>query len=329
VQGFIRWLGPRRAWTLFWLIALTGTFSLMLQAVDAVENSWVIPVQNALLLVAVLGVTGVLVSRLDPIDQQPLLVSVGPLVLGFAIGLFLPRFMIWFVGAGVGWLAVSQLILRRNVRREYQQAIRHLRKSEYGQAIAIINELIKAEPGNSHHYRFRGDLYRLQGHPNKAIKDFKQIVKLEPESAVGYNGLAEIHLQQDELEQALDYARQAYEKDPDQWVMPYNLGMVEDRLGMAAEAVEHLQAALTASVPDARHRVLIHLWLARNYTRLNQPAEASTHLETLRAQKKGLGEWQSIFESEQAQMIRRILAEDIDLAQQIFDGADADVFTRA
>ncbi len=325
VRRFIAWLGPLRAWTLFGLFAVTGFFSLVLQAVGT-EASWVIPVQNALILVWLTGSVIVVVGRLDPMDRRPLLISVSPVLLALGLGVLLPEFMSWFVGGGIGWLIVSQVLMRRNVRREYQQAIRYLRRSEYDQAVAVMNALIKAEPEDTGHLRFRAELYRLQGQSGHALKDYQRIVDIEPDSAVGYNGLAEVHLQEMAYEQALTYAQQAFERQPDHWVMPYNLGMIEDRLAMAAEAEMHLQQVLRVGVTDSRHRLLVFLWLARAYVREQQPDKLDEALAALRQEKRGLREWKTIFESEQAATLRSVLEADVTLAGQILAGAGREVF---
>lgn len=324
-RRFTAWLGPTRAWILFGLFAATGFFSLVLQAVGT-ETAWVIPVQNALILVWLGGSAFVVVGRLDPLDRRPLMISVGPGLVALGLGVLFPDLMSWFVGAGVGWLIVSQVLLRRNVRREYQQAIRHLRRSEYDQAVAVMNTLVKAEPADTGHLRFRAELYRLQGKPQRALQDYRRIVDLEPDSAVGYNGLAEVHLQEAAYDQALTFALQAFEKEPDQWVMPYNLGMIEDRLAMAAEAEQHLQEALRVGITDSRHRLLVHLWLARAYARLAQDDDLDKSLTTLRKEKQGLREWQTIFESEQSVTLRQVLEADVSLAGQILGGAGPEVF---
>ena len=328
IRRFIDWLGPQRALALFLVIGVTGALSLMLQAVGP-ATSWVVPVQNVLLLIALGGLVGIPVSRFGPIERRTLLIAIGPLVAAVPLGMLLPDFFLWFLGAGMGWAIVSWVMFRRNIRREYQQAIRHLRRSEYDEAIQIMNDLIKAEPTQSAHHRFRADLYRLKGDPKRALKDYQRIVDLEPDSGVGYNGLAEVYLQQGEYDHALEYARRAYAAEPGQWVMPYNLGMIEDRLGMATEAVAHLQEALTASHPDVRHQVLIHLWLARAYARLDQRPEAEAECEALRGLKSGLREWETIFGSEQSATLREVLAEDVTLARRIADGAGPEVFADA
>ncbi len=328
MKRFLDWLGQGRALALVLIIGGTGTLSLMLQAVGT-DVAWVIPAQNALLLIALAGTVVIMLGRLDPIDRRPLIIAFFPLVVGLALGLFLPQFTLWFLGAGVGWLIVSIYILRRNVRREYQQAIRYLRNAEYDAAIRIIDRLIQAEPQDTRHFRFRADLYRLKGDPKRALKDYRRIVELEPQSSVGYNGLAEIYLQQGQYDEALRHAREAYERDPRQWAMPYNLGMIEDRLGMAAEAISHLQEALSCGVPDSRHRLLVRLWLGRAYARQGRAAEVADQLKALCRERRGLDEWQAIFASEQSRALREVLAGDIALARAIFDGAGMEVFVSA
>lgn len=328
MRRFVDWLGRERALALFMIVAITGTLSLVLQAIGP-EVAWVVPVQNVLMLVALFGVVVIPMSRIDPIDRRPLLVALLPLLVGLGLGLFLPQFMFWFLGAGSGWLIVSLFVLRRNVRREYQAAIRHLRKDEYDEAIKIINGLIKVEPGDSHHYRFRADLYRLKGMPQQAIKDYKRIVKLEPDSSVGYNGLAEIYLQQRDLEASLSYAQQAYERAPEQWAMPYNLGMIEDRLDLPVETRTHLQEALAARPPDSRHRLLIQLWLARAAVRLGETDAAAAHIEALRREKRGMDEWETIFASEQSRALRDVLSADVTLAGALFAGAGVEALSAA
>ncbi|GAB4571899.1 MAG: hypothetical protein Kow0077_09810 [Anaerolineae bacterium] len=320
MRRFIDWLGRERALALFMLVAITGTASLMLQAVGD-EADWVIPVQNILVLVAIGGGVVIPLTRLDPIDRRPLVVAVAPLIVGIGLGLFLPQAMFWFVGAGVGWLVLSLLILRRNVRREYQQAIRHLRKGEYDQAIQIINQLVKAEPEDTRHYRFRADLFRLKGKPQQAIRDYERIVRLEPESSVGYNGLAEIYLQLGDHAQAWEYAFEAYKRDPQQWALAYNLGMVADRLGRWEDVLAYLQEALDARPPDSRHRLLIHLWRARAAMRSGQPDLAEEAVSAMKREKAGLKEWETIFASEMSAALRNILAEDLALAHQLYEGA--------
>ena len=114
---------------------------------------------------------------------------------------------------------------------EYQQAVKHLRKSEYAEAVKSMDSLIKQEPRDPNHYRFRAELLRLWGKLDRAKKDYQRMTELDPKSAVGYNGLAEVYLQAGDYDDALEAGQRAAELAPDEWVALYNLGMIEDRLG--------------------------------------------------------------------------------------------------
>ncbi len=210
--------------------------------------------------------------------------------------------------------------MRGRVRREYQVAIRHMRKGEYDQAIDQMSDLIKAEPDDVEHRRFRAELYRLTGKIKRARTDYEKVIELMPDSGVGYNGLAEVYLQDREFETALGYARQALEREPDDWIAPYNLGMIEDRLKQWPDAITHLQRALKVGVPDSRHRLLIRLWMARAYYRQGNTAEAEMELQTMKRERTGLQEWRTIFESDEAAVLRGVLLDDVQLAERLAEG---------
>ena len=49
----------------------------------------------------------------------------------------------------------------------------------------------------------------------KPAPDYEKVIELSPEAAIGYNGLAEVYLQDREYEQALGYGKKALELEPD------------------------------------------------------------------------------------------------------------------
>src|SRR5258708_36877957 len=100
-------------------------------------------------------------------------------------------------------------------------------------------DLTKKGPETADHRRFRAELFRLSGKLKRARSDYEKVIELTPDSGVGYNGLAEVYLQDSEFETALGYASQALDHEPDHWVAPYNLGMIEDRLNMAGMGRSH------------------------------------------------------------------------------------------
>lgn len=318
IRRFVTWLGPGRSRFLFLLLATTGLISLMLNAVQPPEP-WVTPVQSLLAIAFLVGAVATIVTRFDGPERRQLLMLVGPAVAIVVIGLLVPSLAILAILLALGWLVIASITLRSAVRQEYQKAIRHMRKGQYDEAIAVMSDLIRSEPDRAEHHRFRAELFRLSGKVKKAQADYERVVALTPDSGVGYNGLAEVFLQSGEYDKALPYARQALEREPNEWVPAYNLGMIEDRLALA-DAVEHLKLALKTGIPDSRHRMLAHLWLARAAMRTGDRDAATRHIEDLKHEKAGLREWRIIFDNPEAAILRGVLAEDVELAESLAEG---------
>lgn len=319
IRRFFEWLGTGRARFLFILLAITGLLSLMLNAVQPHED-WVTFVQSLLALAFLIGATLTVITRFDGPERRQVAILLGPPLVALAIGLLFPALFVLTAVLAVGWIAIALLSGRAGVRREYQRAVRLLRKSRFDEAIQVMTDLIKEEPRVADHYRFRAELFRLAGKAGRARADYKKVVELTPDSGVGYNGLAEVYLQEDEYEEARIYGKKALELEPNEWVPAYNLGMIEDRLGNWESALGHLRQALAAKIPDRRHRLLTHLWMARALAGLGQTEEAEQALADLKREQDGLREWEIIFASDQAALLRHVLAADVELAGKLTKG---------
>lgn len=323
IRRFLLFLGPERARWLFLLIGGTGTASLVLNAlVD--EYDWVTNVQNFLVLAAILGASFIIGQRLDPQDRGRwaaiLAPAVGALILGVTV---LQQFFLPLLGAAIGWIAAGLFIFRGRGSMEIQKAVKHLRRDEYEEAVKVMDGLIKTEPNVATHYRFRAEILRLWGKLDRAKRDYRKMSEVAKDDflkAVAYNGLAEVELQAGKYHDARDAALAAYKLAPSEWVTPYNLGMIEDRLANAQSAIDYLEQAIARKVPDERHRLLIYFYLVRAYSRLNQTEPAERALKELRKLRGGLKEWQTILKSAQATTLREVLAEDVAAAEQVMDG---------
>ncbi|MDZ4768961.1 MAG: tetratricopeptide repeat protein [Chloroflexota bacterium] len=321
LSQFSLFLGPARLRALFLLIGVTGLFSLIL---NAVEGEWVIPVQTLLVIAAIAGSLIVILGKLDAVDRGRwlaiLLPSFGALLLGVLV---VPQFMLPLAGAAIGWIIAGMLMFRSRMPMNYRQAVRHLRKNEYSEAVKVMDEVIKDEPDKPEHYRFRAEVLRVWGKLDRAKRDYRRMTEIAPDSAVAFNGLAEVCLQAGDLREALTAAQRAAVLAPDEWVAMYNLGMIEDRLAYADETVTHLQNALALKVPDARHRLLIQVLLARAFARLGRPDEARGAVTELKKLRTGLDEWDTILKSEQAETLRAAIGADVEDARALIsDGLD-------
>jgi tetratricopeptide (TPR) repeat protein len=319
ITRFRLFLGPARLRALFILIATTGLASLILNAVPK-ETPWVIPVQTALFLIALVGSAIIILGRMDANERGRwlaiLLPAFGAVVLALTV---LPQFALALFGAAAGWIVAGLFLFRTRTPSGYRQAIRHLRKGHLDEAISSMDQVIKDDPDDANHYRFRAELLRLNGKLDRARRDYTKMTDLEPNDAVGYNGLAEVDLQAGNYRRALEAAQKAVEIAPDEWVALYNIGMIEDRLGDSASVITHLTRTLALKVPDARHRLLIHFYLLRAYARLGETEKAERELEALRGENAGLEEWKAILDDPQAEVLRSVLGDDVQTIQDLLD----------
>lgn len=324
IQNFRLWLGETRFWTLMGMFIVTGLASLVLQLINF-ETAVV--TQNALLAAFLLGTILVVGSRMD-VEQRGrwaaiLLPSFGLVILGV---IFLPQYLLIFLGGAFGW-AVIGLMLFGNSRTpmQYRQAIKAMRDNDYPTAVSAMDSLIKDDPDDPNHYRFRAELLRLWGKLGRARRDYQSMLEKasnDADRAVAYNGLAEVDLQAGNYETALEAAQKAYDFAPDEWVAAYNLGMIADRMADNPLALESLEKAIGANIPDSRHRLLVYLWQARAYARQEQSEQVQSAIDNLKQEKNGLKEWQKILPEDQAKVLREVLSEDIDLAEKLINSND-------
>lgn len=324
IRRFGLFLGPQRLRALFILLASTGLSSLILSAMDTGGAAWLSGAQTLLALIFAVGATGIVISALEPYERGRwlgiLAPSFGMVLLTLTV---LPQLSGLLLGGAVGWALAGAFIFRPRAPMQYQAAIKHLRKNEYEAAVRAMDALIREESRQPNHYRFRAEVLRIWGKLALARRDYKKMAELAPDdgvAAVAYNGLAEVYLQEGNYTEARKAALQAYGLAPGEWVAAYNLGMIEDRLGEAEAAVGHLREALAAKVPDARHRLLIYVYLMRAHLRLGQPDAALALLPELKQQRAGLKEWRTIMSSDQAHTLRAVIAADVDTAEALLDG---------
>jgi tetratricopeptide (TPR) repeat protein len=318
------WLGPVFARWLSILFAVTAASVVGLQIAFS-DRDWLLIAQLGVVWVFLLGLVLLLGARLPRSRRWRLWLALGPGMLLLALAVLAPDYALFWGGAGLGWMVAAQLVLRNRVRMEYQAAIKHLRQNDFAAATAIIDKLIRAEPRDARHYRFRAEVYRLAGKLRQAARDYERAVDLAPDTAAGYTGLAEVYIQQGDYALARDYALQAREREQHNWTTAYNLGMIADRSRDPKEAVERLQQAMAAGIPHSRYRLLAHLWLARSYHRQSQVDDVRKQVELMKRQAAGLKAWDTVFESEQAAVLRDLLEPDVRVAQRLLAGEPVSV----
>src|SRR5574337_322977 len=139
IRRVINWLGPTRAQIIFFLLAFTGLGSLMLNVIGA-KVEWVPIVQSLLLIVFLFGAAVTVLSRFPAQERRQAGLVVLPTVAAISLGLLFPSLLLFFLPVGVGWLLIAMISQRGRIRREYQTAIKHLRKGDYNEAIKVMSD---------------------------------------------------------------------------------------------------------------------------------------------------------------------------------------------
>lgn len=320
VKRLWHWLGAESAWMLTILLVgmVIGVVGVQVSVEDA-DSRLSLQLAMVWAFVAVLGL--MLSARMTGQARRRLWIALGPGLVLLGLGVLLPPLALFFGGGGLGWMIAGQIVLRGNVRMEYQSAVKHMRKGEYDQALAVMDQLVRAEPNAAEHYRFRAELFRLAGKPQKALSDYRRVVELTPDAIAGYAGLAETTVLQGNFDEARKYAKQALKHDRGGWMAAYNLGMIEDRRMAAKDSVRYLEQAVEAQIPHVRYRLMARLWLARNYARLGRNEDAKRAAEQMRKESKGLREWEVIMQSDEAVSLRDLLADDVALARRMIESS--------
>ena len=169
IQSIQSHLGSTRIRLLFFLFVGTGLLNLVL-TLFLNENDWVDGVQIILFVVFILGSVIIIGSSLPRATQLRWLAILAPSFGLILLGtIFFPDQLQLFIGGAFGWVLAGLFIFRSSrAPSEYKQAIRHLRKNEYADAVKVMDGLIRAEPDDAYHYKFRAELFRLWGKLGRA-----------------------------------------------------------------------------------------------------------------------------------------------------------------
>lgn len=322
-NNFRLFLGQRRFNALLVLLLSTGLVSTFFVFV---RQSWAVTAQTLAFLVFLIGAVGIVVSAMEGDQRYRWGAILFPVVIALLFGVLIAPHLLGFaVGASVGWIIAGTLIFGRSREPlEYKRAVKAMRKGNFDEAIQAMDSIIRDEPNTAHHFRFRAELLRLAGKLPRAKTDYermKNLAKTDAEKAIAYNGLAEVELQAKQYTNAQKYALSACELAPHDWVTAYNLAMIQDRLKDSAGVIESLTKRLSIKeVPDARHRLLMYLYLGRAYAR-TQDADASAAMVTqLKKDRGGLKEWEMLLAEQNAGVLREVLAADVAAVRQLIDG---------
>jgi lipoprotein NlpI len=155
-----------------------------------------------------------------------------------------------------GALSGSGLAVTFNNRGNAYQS-----KGEYQRAIQDYDEALRIDPDSALAFNNRASAFQHMGNYDRAIQDYDQAIRLDPSSALAYNNRGRTqHLKEDYTQAIKDYG-EAIDLDPDYPLAFYNRGLARFDQGLYIAAVPDFVRAVQLD-PAKPYRV-IALYLAK------------------------------------------------------------------
>ncbi len=117
-----------------------------------------------------------------------------------------------------------------------------------GNAVKAIEEyknVLKSDPDNAEAHNNLGAIYKEQGNLEKALEHYKFVVKSNPGMDEVHNNLGVIYYLRGDQEEAVEEYRKALELNPDNLMCLVNLGLVYKAQGMELKTIETLETILS------------------------------------------------------------------------------------
>ncbi|MEW5959533.1 MAG: tetratricopeptide repeat protein [Chloroflexota bacterium] len=125
-----------------------------------------------------------------------------------------------------------------------KQGMEYYKQRVFDKAIVEFNEAIKLEPDNPHAPRNLGTVYIDQGKWEEAAAAYKQAIKVYPKFGEAYGDLAAAYVRLDKLLEAIEAGQKAIELAPDYATGHNNLGSAYRLQGQLEQAVAEYQEAI-------------------------------------------------------------------------------------
>ena len=134
------------------------------------------------------------------------------------------------------------------------------------------------------HHQNLGLAYLEESQANKAVDEFRALIDLLPDEAIGYGNLAVAHLRLKNSEEAESWVKRGLEAQPMDSQLHFILSEIYQWQGKSEEAVAEMNEAVKLDPEDVGARYK----LVRHYLGLRDDPEATkqaiSHLQTLRDQ---------------------------------------------
>ena len=130
-----------------------------------------------------------------------------------------------------------------NAQTAYEQALGLLQNGKNDEALAVIDDAIAAGASDPSLYNLKGLANSELGHDEEAEKSFRTVIRLAPNSAMGYTNLGVLLSKVGRHEDAAAAFHEAQTLEPENFTALLGLGTTLEALNKHAEAAVYLQRA--------------------------------------------------------------------------------------
>ncbi len=134
----------------------------------------------------------------------------------------------------------------RTIVVRLEEAIALAREQQHEQAVPLLEEIIREDPGVTAAWEQLGWSYWALGRRQDAIALWRRLLALDPRNASAWSWLARAAVAENDLERAIEYNRKSLELAPDSPAARYDLARVLLWKGATDEAIPMLESLLAA-----------------------------------------------------------------------------------
>lgn len=134
--------------------------------------------------------------------------------------------------------------VKKDIRTLLEQGDYYARIGSYDRALKFFRDAVKLDPGSAMAHNNLGVVHKVKGRIDEAIDAFKTAIALEPSYAEPLNNLGIIYSEMGDLPEArrlFAISARLNPRDARTW---YNLGLVDEKLGDTKRALERYRKAV-------------------------------------------------------------------------------------